>query len=443
MAFSLLHGVHVPHRKNTDQILPVSMPAPSTVTIPMSMHIGAPAKPVVKVGDLVKVGTLIAEAGGFVSAPIHASVSGKVTKITDYLLSSGTTVPAVVIESDGEMTPAETVIPPVVNSRESLLEAIRNSGVVGLGGAGFPTHVKFNVDPDRIEYLVINGAECEPYVTSDTRTMLDRVADMKRALLAMNEYFGIKDIVIGIENNKKAAIKSMMSLMKEMAAEGKCRFTVKALPAVYPQGGEKVLIYHTVGRTVPVGKLPIDVGCIVVNCTTLAAIGSYLETGMPLVAKCVTVDGGAVKEPKNAIVPIGTAMADVFDFCGGLTETPDKVVYGGPMMGITVPDTTAPILKNTNAILALTKKETKLPKTTACIRCGSCLNTCPFSLSPAQIARAYDKRDAVALDDLSVNACMECGCCSFVCPANRPLVQTNKLAKQFLKEEKAKEDTKA
>ena len=443
MAFSLLHGVHVPHRKNTDQLAPVFMPAPSTVTIPMSMHIGAPAKPVVKVGDLVKVGTLIAEAGGFVSAPIHASVSGKVTKITDYLLSSGTPVPAVVIESDGEMTPAETVIPPVVNSRESLLEAIRNSGVVGLGGAGFPTHVKFNVDPDRIEYLVINGAECEPYVTSDTRTMLDRVADMKRALLAMNEYFGIKNIVIGIENNKKAAIKSMMSLMKEMAAEGKCRFTVKALPAVYPQGGEKVLIYHTVGRTVPVGKLPIDVGCIVVNCTTLAAIGSYLETGMPLVAKCVTVDGGAVKEPKNAIVPIGTAMADVFDFCGGLTETPDKVVYGGPMMGITVPDTTAPILKNTNAILALTKKETKLPKTTACIRCGSCLNTCPFSLSPAQIARAYDKRDAVALDALSVNACMECGCCSFVCPANRPLVQTNKLAKQFLKEEKAKEDTKA
>ena len=443
MAFSLLHGVHVPHRKNTDQLLPVSMPAPSTVTIPMSMHIGAPAKPVVKVGDLVKVGTLIAEAGGFVSAPIHASVSGKVTKITDYLLSSGTTVPAVVIESDGEMTPAETVIPPVVNSRESLLEAIRNSGVVGLGGAGFPTHVKFNVDPDRIEYLVINGAECEPYVTSDTRTMLDHVADMKRSLLAMNEYFGIKDIVIGIENNKKAAIKSMMSLMKEMAAEGKCRFTVKALPAVYPQGGEKVLIYHTVGRTVPVGKLPIDVGCIVVNCTTLAAIGEYLTTGMPLVQKCVTVDGGAVKEPKNVIVPIGTPLSAVFDFCGGLTEDPDKVLYGGPMMGITVPDLSAPILKNTNAILALTKKETKLPKTTNCIRCGACLNTCPFGLAPAEIARAYDKKDAVALDELKVNACMECGCCSFVCPANRPLVQTNKLAKVFLKEEKAKEEAKA
>ena len=439
----MLHGIHVPHRKNTAKQAPVRMQAPSTVTIPMSMHIGAPAKPVVKAGDFVKVGTLIAEAGGFVSAPVHSSVSGKVTKITDCLLSNGASVPAVVIESDGEMTPDESLTPPVVDSRESLLEAIKQSGAVGLGGAGFPTHVKFNVDPARIEYLVINGAECEPYVTSDTRTMLDRVADMKRALLAMTEYFGIKDVVIGIENNKKEAVRSMMGLMREMAAEGKCRFTVKVLPAVYPQGGEKVLIYHTVGRTVPVGKLPIDVGCIVVNCTTVAAIGAYLETGMPLVEKCVTVDGGAVKEPQNVIVPVGTAMSEVFDFCGGLTETPDKVVYGGPMMGITVPDTTAPVLKNTNAILALTGKETKLPKTTPCIRCGSCGSACPFGLSPAAIARAYDKKDAVALESLSVNACMECGCCSFICPANRPLVQTNKLAKVFLKEEKAKEDTKA
>ena len=443
MAFSLLHGVHVPHRKNTAKQTPQRLPSPQNVTIPMSMPIGAPAKPSVKVGDLVKVGTLIAEAGGFVSAPIYASVSGKVTKITDQLLSSGATTPAVVIESDGEMTPDDSLTPPVVDSRESLLEAIKQSGVVGLGGAGFPTHVKFNVDPARVEYLVINGAECEPYITSDTRTMIDRTEDMKRALLAMVTYFGIKHIVIGIENNKKEAIKSMMRLMDDVAKEGKCRVTVKVLPAMYPQGGEKVLIYHTVGRIVPVGKLPIDVGCIVVNCTTVAAIGAYLETGMPLVEKCITVDGGAVKEPKNLIVPIGTPMNEVFDFCGGLTEAPAKVLYGGPMMGITVPDTTAPILKNTNAILALTERETETPKTTPCIRCGACLNTCPFGLAPASIAKAYDKRDAVALNGLSVNACMECGCCSFVCPANRPLVQTNKLAKIYLKEEKAKEDAKA
>ena len=419
------------------------MPAPKTVTIPMSMHIGAPAKPIVKVGDHVQVGTLIAEAGGPISVPTYASVSGTITKITEYLTSGGSTVPAIVIESDGEMTPDESLTPPVVDSRDSLLEAIKKSGVVGLGGAGFPTHAKFNVDLSRIEYLVVNGAECEPYVTSDTRTMLDRVEDMKTALLAINTHFGIKNIVVGIENNKKEAIKSMMGLMKDVAAEGNCSVTVKVLPAVYPQGGEKVLIYHTVGRTVPVGKLPIEVGCICINCTTLAAIGDYLKTGMPLVNKCVTVDGACVKNPRNVIVPVGTSVADVFEFCGGLTEDPDRVIYGGPMMGISVPDTTAPILKNTNAVLALSKKETKAPETTPCIRCGSCTNVCPFGLAPANIARAYDKKDAVTLDKLVVNACMECGCCSFVCPANRPLVQTNKLAKAFLKEEKAKEDTKA
>ena len=440
MAFSL-HGVHVPHRKNTAKHTPERMPTPKTVTIPMSMHIGAPSKPVVKVGDTVQVGTLIGEAVGAVSVPVYASVSGKIVKIIDHLQMTGATVPAVVIESDGEMTPDETVTPPVVDSRDSLLNAIKQSGVVGLGGAGFPTHVKFNVDPSRIEYLVINGAECEPYVTSDTRTMVDRVDDMMTALRAMADHFGIKNVIIGIEANKKEAITSMR--MMAAALRNYLNVTVKVLPSVYPQGGEKVLIYHTVGRTVPVGKLPIDVGCIVVNCTTVAAIGSYLTTGMPLVNKCVTVDGGAVKEPKNVIAPIGTALSELFDFCGGLTETPDRVIYGGPMMGITVPDTAVPVLKNTNAVLALTPKETKTPKTTPCIRCGGCLNTCPFGLSPTDIGRAYEKRDAVALVDLGVNACMECGCCSFVCPANRPLVQTNKLAKAFLKEEKAKEDTKA
>ena len=214
---------------------------------------------------------------------------------------------------------------------------------------------------------------------------------------------------------------------------------VKVLPAVYPQGGEKVLVYHTTGRKVPMNKLPIDVGCIVINCTTLAAIGSYLKTGMPLVEKCVTVDGGAVKAPCNLIAPIGTPISVLFDNCGGLTEDPSKLIYGGPMMGITVFNTDAPVLKNTNAVLALTAKQTKLPKTTACIRCGACVNSCPFGLMPSAISRAYDDRSVELLTELSVDACMECGCCSFVCPANRPLVQKNKLAKQFLREERIKE----
>ena len=367
MAFSL-HGVHVPHRKNTAAMPAVRMGVPSSVTLPMVMHIGKPAIPVVKVGDHVDIGTLIAEQDGKISSPIYASVSGKVSKIGDMLLSNGSTAPAVTIESDGEMTVSETVVPPTVENGSDLIEAIRKSGIVGLGGAGFPTHVKFDVgDPSKIEELIINGAECEPYITSDTRTMIDRADDMAFALRALEKHLGIKKILLGIENNKKEAIASMQKLA---AADEHVK--VCALPALYPQGGEKVLIYHTTGKTVPAGKLPIDVGCVVCNCTTLAEIGRFLQTGMPLVEKCVTVDGGAVKEPKNVIVPIGTALSDVFDFCGGFTADPEKVLYGGPMMGIAVPDTTVPVLKQTNAILALDKKEAAPKKTTACLRCGAC-----------------------------------------------------------------------
>ena len=432
-----LNGTKVPHRKNTADKPAAVLPTPKTVTIPMSMHIGAPATPTVKVTSLVKVGTKIGEANGAVSAPVYASVSGKVVKLTELLQSNGKTVAAVVIESDGEMAIDEAVTPPTVNSRETLIDAIRESGVVGLGGAGFPTHVKFNVEPERIEELIINGSECEPYITSDSVTMIERADDMERAINAFKKYIGIKKIVIGIEENKKKAIASMKALAEKI--EG---VEVKVLPSVYPQGGEKVLIYHTTKKVVPTGKLPIDVGCIVVNCTTVAAIGCYLSTGMPLVNKCVTVDGGAVKEPKNVIAPIGTPISDLFDFCGGLTCQPNKVLYGGPMMGVTIPNTTYPVIKNTNAILALTEKETKHPKETACIRCGSCVNTCPFGLSSTDIFAAYAKKDAARLEALSVNTCMECGCCSFVCPAKRPLVQTNKLAKAFLRDEKAKEANK-
>lgn len=429
-----LHGVHVPHRKNTADQSATRLTDIKTVTIPMLMHIGAPATPVVKVGDLVGVGTKIAEASGYVCAPIHASVSGKVTKIADILLSSGRKVPAVTIESDGLMTLADSVTPPVINSREELVDAIRESGIVGLGGAGFPTHVKWNVDPSRIEELIINGAECEPYITSDSLTMVERADDMETALLALIKYFSLKRVIIGIEGNKKKAIESMKKLADKLD-----EVEVKVLPEVYPQGGEKVLIYHTTGKVIPTGKLPIDVGCIACNCTTIAALGTYLKTGLPLVEKCITVDGGSVSKPQNVIAPIGTSLEEVFAFCGGFTTAPEKVLYGGPMMGMAVPDLTAPVLKNTNAVIALTPKEAKLPKTTACIRCGSCTNACPFGLAPADILLAYEKKDAEALNKLSINTCMLCGCCSFSCPANRPLVQTNLLSKQFVKEEMEKE----
>lgn len=415
------------------------MDVPQTVTIPMAMHIGKPAIPTVKVGDLVKVGTKIGEADGAISANIYSSVSGKVTKLVDHLLYSGATTTAVVIESDGQMTPDETLAAPQVTNAKELVEAIKAGGIVGLGGAGFPTHVKFNVDPERIEYLIINCAECEPHVTSDTMTMVNRADDMAYALEALGRYLGIKRVIVGIESNKVTA---RVSMQKMAAAVTECEVKVKVLPSVYPQGGEKVLIYHTTGRKIPTGKLPIDVGCVVINCTTLATIGAYLKTGMPLTEKCVTVDGGAVKNPQNVIVPVGCAVRELFDFCGGLTEQPAKLIYGGPMMGVTMPNADSPVLTNTNAVLALTKKEAKLPKTTACIRCGACVNVCPFGLAPAAISKAYDNKNAEMLTALSVDACMECGCCSYVCPANRPLVQKNKLSKQLLREERSKEASK-
>jgi len=431
MAFSL-HGVHLPHRKNTANIPAVDMPTPKTVTIPMGMHLGAPAVPAVKVGDHVDVGTLIAEQNGPISAPVHSSVSGTVKAITPTLQANGQKQPSIVIESDGANTPDPNLAPPVVGSAQELVEALRQSGIVGLGGAGFPTYFKFKVDPARIEELVINGAECEPYITSDSLTMVERADEMAFALKALEEHLGIKKVIIGIENNKKAAI----AKMKELAQADPC-VQVVTLPAVYPQGGEKVLVYHTTGKVIPVGKLPIDVGCIVCNCTTLASIGRYLMTGMPLVEKCITVDGSAVKEPKNVVVPIGTPMEEVFAFCGGFKEEPGKVIYGGPMMGVAVPDLSAPVMKNTNAILAFNQKDAAPAKETACIHCDACDSHCPFGINPGALEAAWRNNDPRAAEAAGADLCMECGCCAYICPAHRPLVQYNKLAKVMLRDARA------
>jgi len=408
---------------------PVRMGVPAVVTIPMAMHIGAPAKPVVKAGDTVMVGQLIGEASGFVSSPVYASVSGKVKKIDEILASNGASVQAVVIESDGEQRVHESVQPRTVNSREELLEAMKNSGIVGLGGAGFPTTVKLAADAARMDTLVINGAECEPYITSDTRTMLDDAELVAEGIALLLRCFEIPHAILGVENNKPQCITKMREALSSVTGA-----VVKSLPAKYPQGGEKVLIYHTTGRTVEEGKLPIDVGVLLMNCTTIAAIARFIKTGMPLVEKCVTVDGSAVKEPKNVIVPIGTPIREIFDFCGGFREEPKKVLFGGPMMGIAAPNLDAPLTKQNNAVLAFGAKEATPPKQTACIKCGRCIQHCPFSLSPCEIEKAYEAKDGAALARLKVNLCMECGCCSYVCPAKRNIVQKNKLAKAMLRQ---------
>ena len=432
MAFSL-RGIHVPHRKNTANTASERMPAPQSVTLLTAMHIGKPATPVVKVGDHVDVGTLVAEQSGFISSPVYASVSGTVKKIADELISSGARVPAITIESDGAMTKDPAIAAPVVNSKEDFIEAVKKSGIVGLGGAGFPTYVKFLTDK-KVDTLVINGAECEPYITSDTRTMIERAEDILLAIETADKYMNFEKIIIGIEKNKPEAIAKMQELSKVNS-----KIQVAVLPSIYPQGGEKVLVYHTTGRVVKLGQLPADIGCIVCNVSTLAAIGDYLKTGMPLVERLVTVDGAAVKERKNVLVPVGTAIKDVFEFCGGFTEDPEKVLYGGPMMGITVPDLEVPVLKQTNALLALTAKEAKVPKTTACIHCGTCVNSCPFGIDVLAIAKGLKNGDMAMVEKAGVETCMECGCCAFGCPANRPIVQNNKLAKMALRDHKAKE----
>ena len=432
MAFSI-KGVKLPHRKNTAGVPVERMIIDNTVTLPTVMHIGKPAIPVVKAGDHVHVGALVAKANDGISSPIYSSVSGNVVGVTDIFISNGMKVPAILIDSDGEMTPDESITPPVINDKDSLVEAIKASGVVGLGGAGFPTYAKFTTDK-KVEYLVINGAECEPYITSDTYTMLEKAEDIAYAIEVIVKYIGVEKVIIGVEKNKPEAIKKMNEIAAKLT-----NASVSVLPAKYPAGGEKVLVYRTTGRMIGTGKLPIDVGCVVCNCTTMAVLGNFFKTGMPLVEKCITVDGSAVKSPKNVIVPIGVRVGDVFDFCGGFSSEPGKVIYGGPMMGISMPSLDEPVLKQTNALLAFNEKDAKPAKETACIQCGTCLNNCPFGISATEIVRAYNKGEFDRLEKFGVSLCMECGCCAYNCPANRPLVQTHKLAKAALRDWKTKE----
>lgn len=428
MAF-FLNSIPVPLKKNTADKPSVRMTDVKTVMIPTLMHQGTPATPVVKMGDLVKVGTKIAQANGELSSPIYASVSGKVTKVCDYLTASGEYVPAIVITADGEMATEEGLTAPTVNSKDELLAAIRESGVVGLGGAGFPTHVKLNVDFENVETLIVNGTECEPYITSDNHVMNERAGDIEFALNAFKKHLGIKHIVIGVGNNKKTSIENMKELASRI--EGA---EVIALPSTYSHGSEEAIVFHATKKVLPQGKLPVDIGCVVCNVTTIAEIGKYLKTGMPFVERYVTVDGSCVKEPQCVIAPIGVSLEELFAFVGEFECDPERVVYGGPMMGITVPSLSAPVLKTTNSVLALSEKETKFPKETACIRCGRCTNNCPLGIAPAAIEKAYARKDVEELVALQVTACMECGSCAYLCPAHRPLVQTNKLAKALVKE---------
>ena len=433
-----LGHLHVPHNKNTADMSPVRMTQVNEVLLPVAQHIGAPAQVVVSVGAEVKVGDLIAEAKGAFSSPVYSSVSGKVKAIEQYMRSDGRSVDAVRIVSDGQMTLSEIITPPVVEDLSGLVEAVARSGSVGLGGAGFPTAVKLEaLKQGKIDTVVINGAECEPYVTGDTRTMLDDDEWIYRGIALLETYCSdIKKYIFGIEKNKPECIRNMKKLFERHP-----KVEVKGLPSLYPQGAEKVLIYNTTGRIVPEGKLPSDVNVLVLNVTTLAFMAKYVETGMPLVERCVTLDGDAVAEPKNIIAPIGVSVRDLIEFGGGLREAAGKVLFGGPMMGNAACSLDEPIIKTTGAITIFTRKSSRSDEETACIHCGRCVEACPIGLNPTEYSKALDlenKEDRIGrLEKYKVMLCIECGCCSYVCPANRPLVQNNRLAKGELREHRA------
>lgn len=427
-------GARVPHRKGTSDLATVKMPLPTKLVLPMQQHIGAPCTPAVKKGDTVYVGTVVGTAGGFVSADIHAGVSGTVQAVENVLMPNGAMVPAVVIVPDGAQTPDPVCKPPVVTDAKSLADAARACGLVGLGGAGFPTAVKLSPkDLSAIDTLVINGAECEPYITADNREFLECSDTVLRGVKAVKDALGIKNVIIAIERNKPAAIDLMFSLTK-----GDSSYKVQPLDSRYPQGAEKVLIEKTTGREVPRGGLPSDVGVIVMNVATVSALGKFLDTGMPLTTKRLTIDGDAVKEAKNVEVIIGTPMQEVLDFCGGVTEDFAKLLMGGPMMGTAVADTAFPVLKQNNALLAFGAKSAHVPQPGPCIRCGRCIEACPLGLSPVEIAGAYTKENVELLNELMTDLCMGCGCCTFVCPAKRPVAQTMSLAKIMQKKGGAK-----
>ncbi|MBQ9735313.1 MAG: electron transport complex subunit RsxC [Clostridia bacterium] len=430
-------GVHVPHHKHTAALETVALPTPEKVKIPMQMHIGAPCNPLVKVGDTVLVGQKIGDADAPFSAPIHASVSGTVTGVYPMTLGGGAVSTVVEITSDGKMEEAP-LAPPTVTDRASFLAAVRESGLVGLGGAGFPTHIKLNVPKGKtVDTLLINAAECEPYLTGDHRTALEDGWDVLSGVYAIAHYLDIPRVLICVENNKPDAIAELRRIADSSLDEGD-RVRVLSLRASYPQGAEKVLIRAATGRVVPDGGLPADAGCIVLNITGAATLARYLKTGMPLVSKRVTVDGDAIERPANVRVPIGTPIADVLAFCG-LREEPRKVLMGGPMMGTALADTAVPLVKNNNGILALTEKGAAQAAPSACIRCGFCVRACPMGLSPLTLARAASAGDTDTLQKAGALSCMECGCCSYSCPASRTIVQNIRIGKGLLREKMKKE----
>lgn len=428
-------GIHPPYNKEASQHFKIEeMPAPNEVFILLQQHLGKPAKPIVEVGDKVKKYQLIAEATGLISANIHSSVSGSVSAITQKMHPNGTMVDCIVIKNDmkndeEELTPSADL---KSLSANQIQDAVKKAGIIGCGGAAFPTHVKITPQSAKpIDTIIVNLCECEPYLTSDHRLSLEQPESIIYGARAVKKATDAKRIIIAIEDNKPDTIISMKQYASEFP-----EIDVASLHTKYPQGSEKQLIEILLNKEVPAGKLPLDLGVTVVNVGTCVAIANALQLGKPLVSQVATIGGDAFDKSRNYDIPIGTPVQKIVDFVGGFSEEPEKVIIGGPMMGLSIFDLNVPTIKATGAILAFKAKEEEDFETN-CIRCGRCIQHCPMLLSPTYLHKAYENSDVERLNKLNVMDCIECGCCSYGCPAKIHLLQYIKLGKDLAKKKEA------
>lgn len=423
-------GVHPPYRKLSADCPIEQAELPELVTLPLQQHIGAPAKALVKRGDEVKVGQLIGEAGGFVSAPVHATVSGTVKNVLPVPSPvTGKPVPGVVIAADGkdewvELTPGD----PESMSPDEMKARIKDAGIVGLGGATFPTHVKLSPPPEKpIHTVIVNGAECEPYITADDRLMREHPDRILSGLRIVMRILGVTRAFVAIERNKPEAISRMRDALSRASLPGEVRVT--PVPARYPMGAEKTLVKTLLGSEVPEGGLPMDVGALVQNVATLAAIHDAVVVGKPLVERVVTVTG-LVQTPRNLLARFGTPAAGLIEQCGGVQEGADELIFGGPMMGIAQPAFDTPVIKGTNCVLV---KESEVRPERDCVRCGRCVDACPMGLMPLQFVNIVKQKQFEELPAYHILDCVECGSCAYNCPANIPIVSYIKSGKAELR----------
>ena len=425
-----LGGIHPEENKRSAQQPIEVVPIPQTVSIPVSQHLGAPAKPIVEKGDLVKTGQMIAKGDGFISANVHSSVSGKVLKVDEIVDFSGYRRLSIVVETEGDewmesIDKSSTLIKEFQLESRAIIDKINEMGIVGMGGATFPSHVKLNIPQGKkAEYLLINGVECEPYLTSDHRLMMEKGREIMVGITILMKGLQVSKAMIGIENNKTDAIQLMTTLATEFHG-----ITVYPLKVKYPQGAEKQLIKALVNREVPSGKLPIEVGCVVHNVGTAFAVYEAIQKNKPLFERIVTVTGKSLKKPSNLLARVGTSINDLINMAGGLPEDSGKIISGGPMMGRALSNADAPITKGTSGILIMPAKESKRYTPINCIRCGRCVTVCAMGLEPFLLAKLSENQSWEEAESEHIMDCMECGSCQYTCPSGRPLLDFVRVGK--------------